>query len=1395
MIIMKFNFNLNEMQKEVIKLKKDGRNDKIILDADTGSGKTEAILLAINEGSTVDWLLPTISSCIFMYRRLCHDFPDLNIEVLTSIMKERRYVENPLFSIRIYTPDPAMISYITGVLEGRYYPATSPVLVLDELDNYPEMVRAVLDNYINTIKLDQIIVASATMDEAMKETFNSLGFNTITYRRDNCIKFKYDIIDGQHDIRGLKRMLDEHLYKRRIVCICNAICNMETLAEDLSVANSDINWEISESSRFIYLHSNLSLAERDIVEKKIFENDYDILISNDLIAFSIDFDAKVGLVEITDKMNVNVQRLGRFNRRNLPVSYKNLYIVDGSYKPGFIDSYDARENEEFFLNKSSYTLTNSDWSKMRESIKLGTISYDDTVDFVSNQIKLELPVKLRDVPVSFLVPITTTVSKGKKKNKKKITVNTHKIIKWGSEFPWAALPCSIENGPKDLVDLGYEGLYKITDLKKVYDGNIPVEPYSGDQYIVPIMKLNEEEMAAFDELVDFVHYDENYKWSHPYGLHFRDTSLLSMEEEEIIKLLSEKMPSLMINDYLSTYTDSLYTDGGKVPVFYISVSHVMPNNLYKAWENFIFRKYVDYKIRTILQMNNAVVLDIIGMKKYEDFEITIDTYKPSVIKKNALHELPIALEKTGISAKYEGGYITGYIKDLDEKYNYFYLKGILDDLLISSDVESIVDLLILMRNGNGSNFSFTLHKSRNEKVCTIKSSTNDAKRFKDVLSWYNNGIDIELIGDVVVVTVPKAQYRAPLAMALELFSDSNDHPHDDATYDYYIGEKENHFGWDTTKTVKLPFEEGTKAKGYNVASKVGYEAEGYLNLDLGYIMNALYPDKINTIPVSFSIKDSSQPDYDIKSLVVSVPLAIMIYYKNLSTGLVSSARFVREIPIKDFKSKFSNDNINSKIFDYISELVRGILEKDGITNSDALADSYINWVSRRPHEDSLDPVEYMRDLYNSICKKPWDIKLTEVNTHLPYLKSTHDGLGNISEEITCMHSGIGLEFYGPMDKKIHEFYPKLDYFMMKSEVRDWYLNNIIYTFIVRICGGGKMDVDTRWYMDEKYAVAIEKVKKEIYNIYNIDKFKHIEYNINNYKESLAKEAGTFKYFVQKIFKDCIDRVYPYKELEIYGETLNFGERKDFIKNGLIYTNKTCCEKYYDTNDSSSDKYVNEVKKYFTEVVYLAYEKSLVKAGVIKPLSEKAIDEMKHLELIDFDEIEDRGIYRGGRVLNAYKIRTPEGVEGLRNIDVDTYLSYSFSDRMKYILANIFYSLSHLYRSGKRNDNEYYLMMNLLKYNDNIKSIFLKIYNHLNKEEIMNMSFLKENLLDSNSRTLEDLDYSWMNKYFWSEADELVEIYSRDLGISEETLSEDIRRFTRERLDILYKEIQIIKENN
>ena len=433
---------MNEIQQ--LATKRVGKN--LIIDAPTASGKTEAILLAIPEGSKVTWMLPTITSCTFMYRRLCHDFNNLNVTVNTSTLTEERILSDKFTTINIITCDPLMIEYIKSVAtDGEHIKTTDDILVLDEIDNYPTKVRTALHSYLENVELDQVILASATLDENLKSVgnFETINFSYIS----NKIRYKYRNLYYEGDIAEVVK----YNYKsKKIGLILNCITDMENVMDYIN----DITKLNQDDMNIIFHHSNLPNEIKLENEKRLFEGDYDLLVSNDLISMSVDVDLDLLIMGWSDKLNINIQRMGRLNRRNKKVTFENLYIFRRHY-PGFIDSYDAEElcSNLGIDDHPTLFITNdiiSEWSKQ---IVLDHYLLEDLISDVRYTLNKGEEVLLRDIPMTFryqAYEVKETRKKGKKISAERKIMTIDKRMR-SIPFDWDE-PCSKEDGlEKDIL--------------------------------------------------------------------------------------------------------------------------------------------------------------------------------------------------------------------------------------------------------------------------------------------------------------------------------------------------------------------------------------------------------------------------------------------------------------------------------------------------------------------------------------------------------------------------------------------------------------------------------------------------------------------------------------------------------------------------------------------------------------------------------------------------------------------------------------------------------------------------------------------------------------------------------------------------------------------------------
>ena len=482
-------FNLNEIQRQAVE--KVGKN--LIIDAPTASGKTEVILLSIPEGSTVTWMLPTISACTFMYRRLCADFNNINIRVLTSVMEEERIISNDFSTITIITCDPMMVEYIKSYAsENKTFKTTDDVLVLDEIDNYPTKVRTVLKHYIKNVDLKQVILASATLDEELKKIksdFEVIKFSKIS----NKIRYKVEAIDYYDDI--IKNVIIPNYKKKKIGVILNSISEMETLSDFIK---RYMKLNCLEDMNIIYHHSGLANEIKFENERRLFTKEYELLISNDLISTSVDVDLDILIMGWSDKLNMNIQRMGRLNRRGKKVNFTNLYVLDKDSYPVFIDKDIANDllRRLGLRGKTPIRLITSDkigdWSGQ---VVLDDISFEDVLDEVNYNISKGEEVVLRDIPKTFRYTSIETIQKRKKGDKIKTMRKTLTVDKKMNNIPWTYYnPCSEEDGVRDLLYMPWlfdidhpsgvhSNIWKIDDYDKE-NGIRYISPYDGPQYPV-----------------------------------------------------------------------------------------------------------------------------------------------------------------------------------------------------------------------------------------------------------------------------------------------------------------------------------------------------------------------------------------------------------------------------------------------------------------------------------------------------------------------------------------------------------------------------------------------------------------------------------------------------------------------------------------------------------------------------------------------------------------------------------------------------------------------------------------------------------------------------------------------------------------------------------------------
>lgn len=626
-------FVLNEMQKKAYQ--NQGKN--IVFNAPTGSGKTEAVLLSIPQGKTVSFLLPTITSSIFMYRRL-KETGFFNLDLKTSILKEIETVKKPVLNIEIHTPDGPLLDYMKDRTQ-----TLNDVVVMDELDNYPPMVKTVLIDYIENNPQTQFIVASATLDNNLKEAFND--FEKIEYNTDiDLLKLKTEeFITSEYpdedDYEIFANILNNVEKDGKIGFIFNCIDNMENFADTYSDIFYDDNGNLKEG--IIMHHSNVDVDTRNENEKKLFNGDYKVCISNDIISYSVDINFDTMFMEPSDRTATNIQRMGRCNRYNQEINDKtNLYILSGLYTPPFMDGWNKKEECEKFAEQKFYY---KDIERMRQELPLEPIpSLEKVKDFIKDRIDMGLEPSLREIPITFEITKEINEYNNKTKKEEKVTKKFH-IKPIGDEIPYANFPVrpiinkqgEIEELKKDIVLIQKRRV--CNDFFIMLDNKVPVkterigeEKYEEIRMEETALDFSIKDLNNLKKFTDTITeiYNEIEKKVNKFDIHPRRSDNLKFKIfEKFLNEIENKMKDdeiKKIHQYLENKLDDLIEGWENIP--------------FEKTSNFtnIFNKMID---NDIIEPNSSITNDFLN--KSNEYEKHIQKKENKEKLNNLIREILI----------------------------------------------------------------------------------------------------------------------------------------------------------------------------------------------------------------------------------------------------------------------------------------------------------------------------------------------------------------------------------------------------------------------------------------------------------------------------------------------------------------------------------------------------------------------------------------------------------------------------------------------------------------------------------------------------------------------------------------------------------------------------------
>ena len=338
----------------------------VILNAPTGSGKTEAAFLWLENQmkhfgqGRVFYVLPFTASINAMYERLNKDI-NANVEKVGMVhgkladYLEKKFESSATFQesdekrkqimndfktlvtpIKVVTPF-QLLKNLFGLkgFEKGLFELSGSYLIFDEIHAYNPAVFAqimVLLEFATKLLGAKVHIMTATMPVFLRKKLEeAIGKHTFIQADDLLYKsferHRVHVLDGL--LRDSLTVIQEKLDNgRKVLVVCNTVAEAQFVFNNLHASNK------------VLLHGAFNGEDRFDKEKSLKNDDIQLLVGTQAIEVSLDIDFDVIYSE-SAPLDALIQRFGRVNRKG---------------KKGICDSFIFRERNE----KDSYIYTDEE---------------------------------------------------------------------------------------------------------------------------------------------------------------------------------------------------------------------------------------------------------------------------------------------------------------------------------------------------------------------------------------------------------------------------------------------------------------------------------------------------------------------------------------------------------------------------------------------------------------------------------------------------------------------------------------------------------------------------------------------------------------------------------------------------------------------------------------------------------------------------------------------------------------------------------------------------------------------------------------------------------------------------------------------------------------------------
>lgn len=294
----------------------------LALQAPTGTGKTEALLLWAGDAERILYLLPTQATVNAMWERLKKVYGEDVVGLAhgrsgyvlrKTYGEEEGSLDHRLFGSAFAQPVvvATLDQYLIGHLQGRHWEerltlSKQAAVILDEIHAYEPFTLGLLKEALESVPPKRLALASATLPSPLHSIFPTE--EKIRAEEKFWNRRRYQLVLRDTTItEGLSEAVEAARSGKAVLLIVNTVLKAQSLYRFLRKRQG------IPPERLKLLHSRFVFRDRAVKEKQAKPEPGTLLVATQVVEVSLDISYDLLFTEIAP-LDALVQRMGRVNR-------------------------------------------------------------------------------------------------------------------------------------------------------------------------------------------------------------------------------------------------------------------------------------------------------------------------------------------------------------------------------------------------------------------------------------------------------------------------------------------------------------------------------------------------------------------------------------------------------------------------------------------------------------------------------------------------------------------------------------------------------------------------------------------------------------------------------------------------------------------------------------------------------------------------------------------------------------------------------------------------------------------------------------------------------------------------------------------------------------------------